>query len=94
MLPKSDIEVVFGGGNTLDVVDNEGLMVSKKMYDTEFGGAGSDEYPFVAENVDTLLSVSLIVRESNVSFLLEIKRPSSFDLEVFNLLVKSCIDCK
>lgn len=72
--------------------DNEGVLDLKEGYDNDFGGAGGERLPFVAEIEDRLLSIASVVGDSTVSVVLEIKQSSSFDFKIFKNHVKSCND--
>lgn len=60
--------------------DNEGVMVLEEMNDDDFGGAGSDEEPFIGDIAVVLSSVSSVVGNSTVASILEISHSDSFDL--------------
>lgn len=66
----SHVEVVVDEGNPFKMGDSKGVMLPEVMNDNEFGAAGGDEAPFVAEIVDILSSFVSVVGDSTVSSLL------------------------
>lgn len=79
----SDIVIVYNQCSTLDMGDNEGVMIPNEMNNIDFGGAGGDAVPFVTEIANILSSDSLVMGDSTVSSLLEVTFYRISDLNVF-----------
>lgn len=83
MLHMSDIEVVVHKHRAFDMGDNDRVLVLEEMNHSDFGGAGGDDEPFLAETADILASVASVVGDSTVSSLPEIMHSSNFELKLF-----------
>lgn len=77
VLEMIDIKVAADEGNSLDMGDNEVLMILNGMNDNDIGAAGGDEGPFVLEIADILFSIASVVANSTVSSSLEKTHSSS-----------------
>lgn len=93
VLEMGDIEMVVNEGTTLDMSDNEEVIVPEKMNDISIGRTDGDE-PLVTAIGDVLSSVAFMVEDSTVSSPQAVMQSNSFDLNVFKKQVRSCKYCR